>query len=411
MSGPVLVELPKDNYSFGAAGQKLTMIAGIIGVLCLAAAGGIGTMAGDHMNGFLHGYLLAFYYVLTIALGCLFFVAIQYLFRAGWSVTVRRLAEIGAGTLPVLAVLALPIIVAVAMGNHTLYAWTNPEEVQHSELLTHKQGYLNVGFFLVRCVFYFGFWALISWFFLSRSTKQDVTGDPKLTRLMEILSAPGILLFALTLTFASIDFVMSLAPTWFSTMIGVYFFGGACTSSLSFLILFAMALQKSGRMTTVLNTEHYHDLGKLLFGFVFFWSYIAFSQFMLIWYANIPEETEFYLHRMQGVWAVHSWILLFGHFAIPFAGLLSRHVKRNRKTLAFWAIWLLVMHYVDLAWYVLPQVNEHDTNTFAYGFSDVLCIVGMVGIFLGTVGFLASRRSLVPLKDPRVAEALSFENI
>ena len=411
MSGPVLVELPKDNYSFGAAGQKLTMIAGIIGILCLAGAGVMGAMSSDHMNGFLHGYLLAFYYVLTIALGCLFFVAIQYLFRAGWSVTVRRLAEITAGTLPVLAVLALPIIVATAMGNHTLYAWTNPEEVAHSELLTHKQGYLNVGFFLVRCVGYFGIWALLSWFFLSSSTKQDITGDAKITRRNEILSAPGILLFAITLTFASIDFIMSLAPTWFSTMIGVYFFAGAMTSSLSFLILFAMALQKSGRMTTVLTTEHYHDLGKLLFGFVFFWSYIAFSQFMLIWYANIPEETEFYLHRAHGVWLYHSWFLLIGHFALPFAGLLSRHVKRSRKALGFWAVWLLIMHYVDMAWYVLPQVNEHDVETFPLDLSAVLSVVGMVGIFLATVGFLGSRRSLVALKDPRVAEALSFENI
>ncbi|MEZ0312469.1 MAG: quinol:cytochrome C oxidoreductase [Myxococcota bacterium] len=411
MSGPTLVELPKDNYSFGAAGTKLTIIGGIVGLLALGGAAAMGVAADDHLGRFLHAYLLAFYFVLTIALGCLFFVGIQYLFRSGWSVTVRRLAELGAGVLPVLAVLALPIIVSVAMGNHSLYPWTDHEVVSQSHLLEHKAPYLNLNFFLVRCVVYFAIWALLSWYFLSSSTKQDSSGDPKLTRRMEIVSGPATLLFALTLTFASIDFIMSLAPTWFSTMIGVYFFAGACTSSLSFLILFAMALQKSGRMTQVLNTEHYHDLGKLLFGFTFFWSYICFSQFMLIWYANIPEETEFYLHRFQGPWYWFSWFLLLGHWAFPMAGLLSRHVKRNRKGLAFFAVWLLVMHYVDIAWYVLPTVGGHDAHGIPFGPMEVLSWVGMVGIFLAVVGFLGSRRSLVPLKDPRVTEALSFENI
>ena len=414
MSGPVLVELPKDNYSFGAAGQKLTTIAGAIGVLALAGAAGLGVMAGDNLNSFLHSYLIAFFYFLTIALGALFFVAVQYLFRAGWSATVRRLAEIVAGTLPVLAVRALPIIVATAMGNHSLYIWTDHAAVEHDHLLEHKAPYLNLGFFLVRCVIYFGVWALLSWRYLSSSTKQDGNGDPKITRFNEILSAPGIILFALTLTFASIDFVMSLEAQFFSTIIGVYFFGGAMTSSLSLLVLFAMSLQNSGRMTSVLTKEHYHDLGKLMFGFTFFWSYIAFSQFMLIWYANIPEETEFFQHRIHGVWLIHSIVLLFGHFAFPFAFLLSRHIKRNRKTLAFGAAWLLIMHYVDISWWVMPTVNPHSTE-FPFEATQiiaaVLSFIGIGGVFFGTIGFLGSRRSLVALKDPRLAEALTFENV
>ncbi len=411
MSGPTLALLPKDNYDFSGPGKKLMLGAGIVGLLALGGAAALGFSAGDDLGRFLHAYLVGFYFVLTLALGCLFFVTIQYLFRAGWSVTVRRLAELGAGTLPVLAIFALPIIVSVAMGNHELYAWTDHAQVEQSHLLHHKAPYLNVPFFLIRCAVYFTVWAVLSWFYLSSSTKQDGSGDPKLTRRMEIVSAPGTILFALTLTFASIDFIMSLAPTWFSTMIGVYFFAGACTSSLAFLILFAMALQNSGRMVNVLNTEHYHDLGKLLFGFVFFWSYICFSQFMLIWYANIPEETEFYLHRFQGPWLYFSWFLLLGHWAFPMAGLLSRHVKRNRKALAFFSVWLLIMHFVDIAWYVLPAVNMHGDHGIPFGPMEVLCGVGMTGIFLAVVGFLGSRRSLVPLKDPRVSEALTFENI
>lgn len=404
-------QLPQDNFSFEAAGGKLVKIAGGVGVVGLGASLGLGFTAGDGLRQFLHSYMLAFLFFMTIALGALFFVTIQYLTRAGWSATVRRLFELVAGALPVLGLLLLPVLVPTLMGNHELFSWVNEQKVAADHLLHHKAPYLNVPFFLVRVIIYFGFWSFLSHFFLRNSSRQDESGDPKLTSRMQAVAAPGMIAFALTLTFSSVDLVMSLSPHWFSTMIGVYFFAGAFMSGLAFVILFALGLQRSGHMTKVVTTEHYHDLGKLMFGFVFFWGYIAFSQFMLIWYGNIPEETEWYLHRMHGAWGVVSLVLLFGHFVIPFVGLISRHVKRNRAALGFWAGYLLVMHWIDLYWYVMPQLRPEDTHSAPFHVLDVTSFLGIGGIFLAAVAFMGKKRSLVAVKDPRLTEALSFENV
>jgi len=240
--------------------------------------------------------------------------------------------------MPCLAVLFLPIFVPLLLEKSSLYVWADPSVVADDEALHQKVAYyLNPGFFAVRAVLYFVVWIGLARFFLRRSITQDESGDPALTQRMERGSPAALLLFALTVTFASFDWLMSLEPKWFSTIFGVYYFSGAAVGFLAAIILLVMLLQATGRLTSSVTVEHYHDLGKLLFGFVVFWGYIAFSQYMLIWYANIPEESVWYLARQQGSWKWVSLVLLFGHLLIPFFGLLPREAKRRKLSLGFWA--------------------------------------------------------------------------
>ena len=213
--------------------------------------------------------------------------------------------------------------------------------------------------------------------------------------------------FVLSLTFFAVDFLMSLEPKFISTMFGVYYFAGCAMSFFATTAVLSRFMQASGRLKHSINTEHYHDVGKFMFGFVFFWGYIAFSQYMLIWYANIPEETEWFQQRQTGGWLYFSLLLLFGHFVLPFAGLLSRHVKRNLVALTSWAIFLLGMEWVDLYWLIMPSASEAGPPL---SLMDLTCWVGMAGVFVAHFGFMARGKRLVPVQDPRIAESLAFEN-
>ena len=246
-----------------------------------------------------------------------------------------------------------------------LYPWTDVEHVNHSPILKGKAGWLNVPMWAVRILIYFGIWIFLAYYFRNLSLKQDVTGDPQLSVQRESYSAPGILIFAITTTLAAIDMIMSLNPHWFSTMFGVYFFAGGSGAFFATVILTLMTLQRFGRLQGIVTVEHYHDLGKFLWGFVFFWGYVAFSQYMLIWYANIPEETEWFRDRQYvghtdafSPWMKVGLVLLFIHILIPFPGFISRRMKRNLPALAFWAIWVLVAHAVDMYWLVMPEYSK-----------------------------------------------------
>jgi len=391
----------------GAVGPRACVVLLLLGSVTLAVAFGLGKAEDDELRYFLHSYLTSYYYFLSISLGALFFVTLQHVTRAGWSVTVRRLAELLAANMLVLAILFLPIVISVIQGNGSLYRWADPQVVAGSELLQHKAPYLNSRFFVARSVLYFAIWGLLGWYFLSRSVRQDRSGDAKLTQRMERFSAPALLLFAATLTFASFDWLMSLEAEWFSTIFGLYCYSGAVVGSLAAIILLAMLLQATGRLTAPITVEHYHDLGKLLFSFVFFWGYIAFSQYMLIWYANIPEETSWYLARQTGSWRWVSLLLLFGHLLIPFVGLLSREVKRRKTLLGFWAVWLAVFHWVDLYWLVMPSF---DGTSARIGLIDGTCLLGIGAVYVAGLVLVAGRRSLVQVADPRLEESLTFEN-
>ncbi len=406
-------DVPADKPLLGKAWRPLFIVSLVVGVAALAVSYLLGMQAGDQLRRFFFSYLTALCYGVSLGLGALFFVILQHLTRASWSVVIRRVAELLAALLPLLGLLALPIIIAMLGGDNGLYFWGNPaladgSSPQFDELVAHKAGYLNVGFFSIRMVAYFVIWGLLSWHFLGRSTRQDGSGDARLTLGMWRLSAPAMLLFALTLTGFTIDAVMSLDAHWFSTIIGAYFFAGCALCFLAVTTLSIMLLQLSGRMRRTVTVEHYHDLGKLLFAFTLFWGYIAFSQFMLYWYANIPEETGWYLRRFSGEWLWWSVALLFVQLLIPLAGLLSRYVKRRKRFLAFWCVWLLIAHYMDLYWLIMP---EYGGEGIPFGALDVLCLVGVLALMLAAWALLARRRPLVPLGDPALADSLRFENV
>jgi hypothetical protein len=351
-----------------------------------------------------HSWLVAALFVLSLGLGGLFFVLVQHATSAGWSVVVRRIAENMMATLPFAALLFVPLL----FGLGELFHWSHAEAVAADPLLTHKQPYLNVPFFLMRTTFYFATWSFLAVWFGRLSRLQDETGDHQLTRRMRRASAPGLLLFALTVTFASFDWIMSLNPHWFSTIFGVYFFAGSMVATFALLSLVVLRGHRVGLWTSVIGEEHLHDLGKLLFGFVAFWAYMAFSQYFLIWYANLPEETGFFGERLAGSWRPATMLLSLGHFVVPFFFLLPRTVKRNTTALAIASVWLLLMHLLDLHWLVMPNLHHHG---LAPGLLDVATLIGSVGVFVAAFGWSTRRQALVPIRDPRLPESLTFENV
>ena len=381
---------------------------------------------------FMYSYLTCFAFLLSISLGCLFFVIIMFLTRAGWSVTLRRIAELYAMcTLP-LGILFLPILATVITGSSVLYPWVDGgwsvagsdgalaglaiEQLPPLEQMKHA--FLNGGFFTVRWIVYFALWGSMAAFFLFTSLKQDKEGGIKLTHRMQAVAAPALILFAATIVFSSFDLEMSLEPFWFSTMFPVYFFAGGVLSAIATITLTALWLQRTGRITDEVTIEHYHDMGKLMHGFVVFWGYIAFSQFLLIWYANIPEETFWYDIRInKDGWTTLSYVLLIGHLFIPFLAMMGRTVRRNKNFLFGATIYLLVMHWLDHLWLVMPHYNHmpggHSrdlaTTSLITMVGDVACLIGMVAAFIAIFCLVARNRPLVPLQDPRLGEALNHE--
>lgn len=393
-----------------ASAPRAARIAGIIG--------GVGLLAGvvggfiEGWDAFFRAYLLNYAFVLSLALGGLFFVILQHAVRAGWSVGVRRQAEFVASALPILAILFVPLLIPVVMGMKSLFPWSNAEVVAHDALLQHKQPYLNVPFFIVRCVVYFCVWILLARYFVRRSIAQDESGDVNLTQSMQFVAPPALLLYGLTVTFFAFDLLMSLDPHWFSTIWGVYYFSGCMVGFFALLVVQLVFVQRADRLRGVITAEHYHDVGKLAFGFVIFWAYIAFSQYMLIWYANIPEETVWYHARQGSAWWVGvSLFLLFGHFFAPFLGLISRYPKRRPKLLLPAAIWLLVMHWLDLYYIVMPRPYGHADHAGVLHFVDFALLIGLGGVLVGLIIRPMGRHALLPVRDPRLPETLRFENI
>jgi len=395
-----------ERRRMGGGAARVAACAGVIGALGLAAGVLLGRRAG--WDAFFRSYLLNYCFVLSLALGALFFVLLQHLTRAGWSVSLRRLAEFVAATMPLLAVLFLPLLVPLLTGMSAVWAWASPDAVAQdaSGVLRHKQPYLNVPFFIVRAVIYFAVWAGLARYFLRKSVAQDATGDPRLTLRMQWWSAPGMLLYALTATFFAIDALMSLNPHWYSTIFGLYFFSGCVVGFFALLALLAYGVQRTGGLTQSIPVEHFHDIGKLTFGFVVFWAYIAFSQYLLTWYADIPEETAWYRPRQGDTWWIGvSLALLFGHFVAPFVALLSRWPKRRTGLLAAAGAWLLVMHWLDLYYLAAPA------GASGLAATDVSLFVGLGGVFVFAIVRRMTRSALLPERDPRLGEALALQNV
>jgi len=379
--------------------RKLPVIGVAVGAVGMGASLALGMS--DWMQ-FYYSYLVAFMFFLSLGLGGMFFTLVHFATKAGWSVVVRRLAENVMGTLPIFILLFIPIAIGV---NDIFHHWTHAPA--DDTLVAGKAGYLNVPFFYARAVAYLAIWTFISWWFLKKSVLQDQSGDHDVTRKLQSRSAPALIFFSLTLTFAAIDWMMTLDPHWYSTIYGVYYFAGALVAIFSTLALLVLGLQRTGMMRNVVTTEHFHDLGKYQFAFVVFWAYIAFSQYMLIWYANIPEETLWIRHRTENGWENITGILMLGHFLIPFFFLMPRTVKRIPKLVGLAAVWLLAVHYVDLYWLIMP-VHHHHLHV---SLMDLTTFVAVGGFFLAALGWQFQRHSVLAVKDPRLSESLAFENM
>ncbi|MBK6918896.1 MAG: hypothetical protein IPH07_16000 [Deltaproteobacteria bacterium] len=403
--GP-LVRHEQVHISEDSPWRRLPGIFAVVGVAGLALGF---VMSGKDPAKFYSSYLTAVMWGLSLGLGGLWFVLVQHAARAGWSIAVRRIAECMMLALPAMALLLLPVVFT---GAHELYHWTHTEHPD--PVLAAKASYLNEGAFRMRTVVYIALWSLLAVGFWRWSTKQDTAADPApYGHKMRFWAPIGLLVFGVTLTFGAFDWLMSLDPHWFSTIFGIYYFAGCVTITASTIALTVILLHRAGYLRGVVTAEHFHDLGKLMFAFSVFWGYIGFSQFFLIWYASIPEETEWYSYRGHGDWLTLSLILVFVRFVLPFVGIMSRKIKRNPRTLAFWCVWIIVAEFVDMYWLVQPALahqSKHSTEHIRPDLFDISTLAGVAGVFLAVFTWALTHKALVPLKDPRLEESLNHEN-
>lgn len=344
-------------------------------------------------------YVVGFFYVLSIAVTATFLVALLYLVRAGWSAVIRRVVEFLASPLPFLLVGLLPFALFPA----TFFHWVH-ELHAGDHILASKSWYLNEPFLVARLALYALVWAAMYRFLIGNSLRQEVMPEGEWTPLRRNLrwSALWVVFYALSFTFAAIDLLMALEPHWYSTIFGVYVFAASFTATLAMLILFVVALREGGYLRAFVTAEHYHDLGKLLFAFCIFWAYIAFSQYMLIWYGNLPEETVYFLKRMgQGTWQVFGVMLPLFRFVLPFLLLLRRDAKRIPAVLVTASSIVLLGHYIDLAWIVLPAFAP----SLRWGWQELTLFAGFLGTFLLLLTRLMLRVPAVA-RDPYLEESL-----
>ncbi|MBA2432180.1 MAG: hypothetical protein H0V56_08705 [Chthoniobacterales bacterium] len=394
-----VVPTPEGEYFETNRFGGLSMIAAVVAVaglvLCVVAA----FLAPRQ---FAYSWLFAFAFFFTLCAGCLFWTLVHHAVDAEWSVVVRRQLENIASLLPIMAIFFLPVI----LFRHHLYEWmTIPYGEDH--LLDTKRAYLNFWFFLIRAIIILGFFVAASWFFRRTSVRQDRDGNPRFTLAMRKVAIASIFGFALSLTFGAFDWLMSLNYVWFSTMWGVYIFAGAAGSSMSLLVLVITWLRNNGYLKEIITIEHYHFMGKWMLAFTVFWAYIGFSQYMLIWYSNVPEETEYFILRNTESWNLLSLLLVIGRFFVPFALLLPRATKKIPKRLCMLAGWIIFMQLVDMYVVVLPELHRAGMRLSVVDFLPLLGIgATLVFFYLRVVG----RTSLFPVRDPRLAQSLRIIN-
>jgi len=398
-------------------------------------------------------YLFGFFVALSLAVGSVFFVLVLYVTKASWGVTVRRVAELFMRPMSIFAFLAVPLFVLPRFGSvnpdpiNRLFPWASASEASESPepplfearglaerepaamrdlpvanvpamqradeavdagIVSHKRFYLNRYFFSMRLIVYLGIWWLIAHFYFAWSTEQDTSKAPSLTATAQRFTPIAIIGFALALSFFAFDWLLSLDATWYSTIFGVYVFAQCALFQMASLILMTLALRRSGLLGNAVNVEHFHDMGKLLFGWIAFWTYVSFAQFFLTWYSNIPDEVAWFHKRWDGNggdWMYVSITIVALHFFVPFWFLMSRNVKRRLPLLATGAVCLVVMHVLEAYWIIFPNFGP-----FAPDLLDLGCLIGIVGVYLAFVLRGMTDYALVPVGDPRLARALEFEN-
>lgn len=348
-------------------------------------------------------YLVSYMFLVSVGVGSVFLLALEYVAGADWSVPFRRIIEFVGFITPFLLLLAIPLL----LNMQELFHWANTEAVAKDEILTGKSPYLNTQFFIIRVIVFILIWSTFYFVITRNSIKQDSTGDQKLTKINIKLSAIFIPVFALTISFTAIDWMMSLEPHWFSTIFGVYFFAGTVIAALAAATIFAIPLKEKGYLHPNLNDEHLFSFGALLFAFVNFWAYIAFSQYLLIWYADLPEETFWFLTRWQGSWAYFSILLIIIQFIVPYVLLLSQPAKMDPKKLKFAAVWLLFAHFFDLFWLIMPSM-ESMKHGYIFSWIDLVFPIASVGIVILIFTLRAKKNNLIPIGDPKLQKGLNF---
>ena len=345
--------------------------------------------------------LIMLMFLSSIGVGSLFLIAVEYLAGAVWSTPFRRIPEFLGAVLFILPIIAVPIYFNL----HEMFHWTHTEVVVSDEILQSKSGYLNIQFFTIRVVAFYLIWLLFYTIFTKRSRKQDITGDQKITKSNIKTSALFMPIFAITISLYAIDWIMSLEPHWFSTIFGVYYFSGTVLAAIAVVTFLIVYLNEKGLFVRGIKTDHYYSFGALMFAFVNFWAYIAFSQFLLIYYANLPEETFWYLNRWNGNWMYVSIFLIIVHFLVPYIGLVSQPSKTNPKRLKFMAIWILIAHMVDLYWLIMPTYSP---DSVPLGWMELGFPMLAFGLLVIVFGFKAKKENLVPIGDPKLKRGLDF---
>lgn len=374
---------------------KTALVVGVAAlVLCVAAGFRSPTQ-------FLRSYLLAFVFWIGLPLGCSAILMLHHMVGGAWGFPLRRLLESGTKTLWLMALLILPILFRLP----ALYSWADPRKVAADPLLQYKHPYLNVPFFLARTVIYFAAWILLAYFLNKWSRQQDETGEPDLTRRLRSLSGPGLVVYGLTVTFASVDWVMSLEASWFSTIYGMIFMVTEALAAMALVTLTVILLSRQKSLAKLISPGVLNDYGNLLLTFTMLWAYLSFSQYLIIWAGNLQEEIPWYLSRAQGGWAWVALGLIVFHFAVPFLLLLSRFVKRRAQILGWMAAGLIVMSVVDMYWLTVPAFERAGPE---FHLTDWLAILGVGGLWLWRFAVQLKGRPLLPLHDPRLKEITQY---
>lgn len=375
-------------------GRTLGLIVGVVFTALLLAG------ALTDRKQFFHAYLVGFIFWAGITLGSLALLMLQHLTGGAWGVVIRRVLEASTRTLPLILLLFIPVVV----GLKQIYPWMNPAEMNSPVLQVKAAKYLNPSFFIARAAIYFALWSLLALLLNWLSLKQDRTAESKCGKQMRMLSGPGLGVFIITVTFAAIDWVMSLDPSWSSTIFGLIFVASWTMSALAFTVLASAWLSQRGPMNAVLQPSHFQDLGNLTLTLVMLWTYFAFSQYLIIWSGNLPEETTWYVARTHGGWGVIALAIAILQFAFPFLILLSRSAKQSARTLATLALLILAMRALDVIWLIEPTFNrEH----FQLSWMDVVAPIAMGGWWLAVFAWQLQQRSLMPINDPQLEQALA----
>ena len=390
-------ELTYQRKDLPSSISKIGMTLLAVGVIL-----GVAAFFVDHSRA-VYNYLIAFTFMISVGVGALFLIALEYIVGADWSVPIRRVVEFFAAIIPLLALLVIPLLLNVG----ELFHWSHPEAVAEDKILNAKAPYLNVTFFIVRVFVLIGLWSLFYFFFVRNSKKQDTSKDQKLTTINIRLSAIFIPIFAITITISAIDWLMSVEPHWFSTIIGVYFFAGTVIAALAAVTLATVLLKENGYLHPAMTNDHLYSLGALLFAFVNFWGYIAFSQYMLIWYADLPEETFWFIQKWEGSWAIFSIGLIIIKFLVPYIVLVSQPSKMDPKKLKFISVWLLFAHLYDLFWFVMPEMEEL-SGGYSFSWIDLVFPIAAVGLIILVFNMKAKKENLIPIGDPKLQRGLDF---